>query len=242
VSNFCTKTVQKVVLLVAIFSAAGFSQEVNYPEVVPPYDLVVLETTNLSANYDLDYLILNPPNLKSRTFEDNKYLVFVAPPKGSVTIIYQYVDWESQKSALKRVFIRVGGPEPDPEPDPSNLDALVAQWLKGLPSSFKAKDIGQNYIIAAEDVSKNSATPRDDMIGRVKVLNLQTLGPALSREWAVPFFVPLSKYMDSKNLSANDYQRHYNLFQEVGTAIKKASPSVKPNTVPVRPRQRTTFP
>jgi hypothetical protein len=192
---------------------------------------------------------MNPVDLESKEYENNKYLVFAAPGSGQVLILVQYVDYEARKSNLEKILIKISGPsppppdpdpDPDPPPNPSDLVQLVEHWIINVPAEFrspnKVKDIGQNYIVAADNIPTSSTAPRDEMVGRVKVLNIQTLGTKATKAWAAPFFLPLAKWMDEQAIKSNDYNGQHKLFKEVGTAIRAADypREEKPKSEPFR--------
>ena len=223
------------------------AQAITYPEVVKPHSLVEVSTTPTSPDYDLNYLIMQPIELTSNTYEDNKYLVFASPSSGQIVILVQYVDYSARKSLLEKLVITVKkspDPDPDPDPDPTNLDQLVEHWINKVPSEFrspaKVNAVGENYIVAADDVSNTSTTPRDEMVGRVKVLNLQTLGPEASRQWAVPFFLPLAKWMDNENIDPKDYINQKKMFTDVGVSIRKSKINKNKEDKPIPFRGHTS--
>jgi hypothetical protein len=74
------------------------------------------------------------------------------------------------------------------------------------------------------------------MVGYVKVLNLQTLGPAKAKLWQ-PFFVNLAKWMDQQQVSPDNKQAQSDLFKRVGEALVAVKKENKPVAIAADPKK-----
>lgn len=121
------------------------------------------------------------------------------------------------------------GPGPGPNP-PAPTDPLAKQmvaWLAPVKAQLNKQilaDLAKNYeSIAAEAVAVQGTLTKSGFVAATQTQNVRVLGPELALAMRDPFFVPLAKYMQSKNLAESDEAGHAALWRETAAAIQAAA-------------------
>lgn len=214
---------------------SDFLVDVIGPDTIAPGDMAVFEVGKSTATKFAWTII---PSNKNFRVDTSLRMAYLSGLSGTYTIVLVGTDSEGNVAIDTQTanFGKPVPPEPTPVPpgpDPpapsGPLAKQMAVWLtplKGKATKAHLTDLAANYeSIAAEAVATQGTLTKDGFVAATQTQNVRVLGPQLALEFRDPFFVPLAKYMNGKNLGVNDEAGHAQLWREVAAALEEVAKS-----------------